>query len=64
MNFQSELQSYWDQFVLGYANVEQNPAVFGLNLLNMLRIEAVDSILEAGCGPGMLIPEIIQRKQI
>jgi len=29
----------------------------------MLRIETADSILEAGCGPGMLIPEIIQRKR-
>lgn len=39
------------------------PALSGYTLMNMLRIENSNSILDAGCGPGLLIPEIIMRKQ-
>lgn len=34
-----------------------------MSMLSMLKIERFNKIIEAGCGPGFLIPLLISRKK-
>lgn len=52
------LLSYWDAHSKYYAQLQSNPLYFGYTLIQLLNIHQADSIIEAGCGPGMLISHI------
>ncbi|CAK70879.1 unnamed protein product (macronuclear) [Paramecium tetraurelia] len=56
------LQKLWDSFSHKYTAAQKNPSVFCFTLLNMLRIEDSDSIIDAGCGGGHLHQYIVEKK--
>ncbi|CAD8043049.1 unnamed protein product [Paramecium primaurelia] len=53
----------WDAYSKSYLNIQKNPATFQLTLMNMLRFEQADEILDAGCAGGQLHQYILQQRK-
>ncbi|CAK85212.1 unnamed protein product (macronuclear) [Paramecium tetraurelia] len=53
----------WDAYSRSYLNIQKNPASFQLSLMNMLRFEEAEEILDAGCAGGQLHQYILQQKK-
>ncbi|CAD8139292.1 unnamed protein product [Paramecium octaurelia] len=53
----------WDAYSKSYLNIQKNPASFQLSLMNMLRFEEAEDILDAGCAGGQLHQYILQQRK-
>lgn len=57
-------QKFWSLYARSYAELtEPNVMTFALTLLNMLKIEDADTILEVACGSGKTLPIALSRKK-
>ncbi|KAL4462371.1 hypothetical protein ABPG72_021916 [Tetrahymena utriculariae] len=57
-----EVQAFWDSYSEEYTSYDCGSSVFYLSLLNMLKIEKLKAILEAGAGAGFLYQHTLNRK--
>ncbi|CAD8061108.1 unnamed protein product [Paramecium sonneborni] len=53
----------WDAYSKSYLNIQKNPASFQLSLMNMLRFNEAEEILDAGCAGGQLHQYILQQRK-
>lgn len=54
----------WDQIALRYAKLtDRRIAPLYLELINMVKVEDCDKIIEVGCGGSYLIPHVLSRKK-
>lgn len=51
-----EVRQQWNRLTPFYITIAQNNAPFGISLLNLLKAEAADSIIETGVGAGNFFP--------
>ena len=58
-----KIEGTWDRFSKLYDRVSDCSSVSTLQLWNMLRVREADSILECGCGPGFLLPFLVEVKK-
>jgi len=57
------MEIQWKEVAHSYSILyEKFTLIFGLTLINMLKIETVSSILDCACGSGLLSTEILRRK--
>ncbi|CAD8061118.1 unnamed protein product [Paramecium sonneborni] len=53
----------WDAYSKSYHNIEKNPAGLQFSLINMLRINEADEIIDTGCAGGHLHQYILQQRK-
>lgn len=52
----------WDNDALDYSEMDATPQTFFYSLVSFLKIGKSKNILEIGCGAGLLLPYVIDRK--
>lgn len=58
-----KVEEYWDNFSETYSSfMDKNASVFLTTLINMVKIDQGQDILEIGCGASPLLPLILSRK--
>jgi ubiquinone/menaquinone biosynthesis C-methylase UbiE len=58
-----DVKKYWENLARYYFGLGMNVISVEMTMLSMLKIEQFNNILEVGCGPSFLLPELVNRKK-